>query len=155
MATNLAIDRPLTGGGFEIYDAYVFGRYAPVPNDIHAAHSIYFQCLGEHGFIGLGLYLALIVICWRRAKWIIRQTAKRDDLKWAAQLAGMIQVSMIGFGVGGAFLSLLYFDVPYYLMGALLVTGQIVQDALQQPAPATAGGSGPHAIAAQPTVKQA
>lgn len=153
MATNLALDRPLTGGGFEIYDTYVFGRYAPVPNDVHAAHSIYFQCLGEHGFIGLGLYLALIVICWRRAKWIIRQTAKRADLKWAGQLAGMIQVSMIGFGVGGAFLSLLYFDVPYYLMGALLVTGQIVQDALQQPEAGAAAG--PTAIPAQPTAKQA
>jgi probable O-glycosylation ligase (exosortase A-associated) len=150
MATNLALDRPFTGGGFEIYDAYVFGRYAPVPNDVHAAHSIYFQCLGEHGFIGLGLYLALIIICWRRATWIIKQTAKRDDLKWASQLAAMIQVSMIGFGVGGAFLSLLYFDVPYYLMGALLVTGQIVQDALQQPAAAGAAG-----LPAQPTAKQA
>lgn len=148
MATNLALDRPLVGGGFEIYDAHVFARYAPVPNDVHAAHSIYFQCLGEHGFVGLALYLALIIICWRRAGWIIRQTAKRADLKWAGQLAAMIQVSMIGFGVGGAFLSLLYFDVPYYLMGALLIAGQIVQDALKQPA-AAAGQP------LQPTAKQA
>ena len=148
MATNLALDRPLVGGGFEIYDAHVFARYAPVPNDVHAAHSIYFQCLGEHGFVGLALYLALIIICWRRAGWIIRQTAKRADLKWASQLAAMIQVSMIGFGVGGAFLSLLYFDVPYYLMGALLIAGQIVQDALKQPA-AAAGQP------LQPTAKQA
>ena len=147
MATNLALDRPLVGGGFEIYDAHVFARYAPVPNDVHAAHSIYFQCLGEHGFVGLALYLALIIICWRRAGWIIRQTAKRADLKWAGQLAAMIQVSMIGFGVGGAFLSLLYFDVPYYLMGALLIAGQIVQDALKQPA---AAGQ-----PLQPTAKQA
>lgn len=148
MATNLAIDRPLTGGGFEIYDAYVFARYAPMPNDIHAAHSIYFQCLGEHGFVGLGLYLAFVILCWRRANWIISQTKKRADLKWASQLAGMIQVSMIGFGVGGAFLSLLYFDMPYYLMGALLITGQIVQDSLQQPAAGQSGAAPADAAAA-------
>lgn len=130
MAYNLAVDRPLTGGGFEIYDAGVFARYAPVPNDIHAAHSIYFQCLGEHGFIGLGLYLAIVVLSWRRANWIIRHTAAWPDFQWAGKLARMIQVSMVGFGVGGAFLSLLYFDVPYYLLAMLLVTGQLVQDQL-------------------------
>jgi hypothetical protein len=32
----------------------------------------------------------------------------------------MIQASLIGFAVGGAFLSLLYFDVPYYLMAAVV-----------------------------------
>ena len=141
MAYNLAVDRPLTGGGFEIYDAGVFARYAPVPNDIHAAHSIYFQCLGEHGFIGLGFYLLTVVLCWRRANWIIRKSAAWPDYQWAGKLARMIQVSMIGFGVGGAFLSLLYFDVPYYVLSMLLVTGQLVQDQIQlrgQPAQAAA-----------------
>ncbi|CAN7660285.1 putative O-glycosylation ligase, exosortase A system-associated [Pseudoduganella sp. LjRoot289] len=131
MAYNLAVDRPLTGGGFEIYDAGVFARYAPIPNDIHAAHSVYFQCLGEHGFIGLGLYLGTVMLCWRRANWIIRQTSAWAEFQWAGKLARMIQVSIIGFGVGGAFLSLLYFDVPYYLLAMLLVTGQLVQDQLQ------------------------
>src|SRR5688572_24547792 len=43
MAFNLAKDRPLTGGGFEMYNLEVFGRYAPNPTDLHSAHSIYFQ----------------------------------------------------------------------------------------------------------------
>jgi probable O-glycosylation ligase (exosortase A-associated) len=142
MAFNLASDRPLTGGGFEIYDAGVFARYAPIPTDIHAAHSIYFQCLGEHGFIGLALYLAIVVSAWRRANWIKKHSARLPEFKWAGQLATMIQVSMVGFGVGGAFLSLLYFDVPYYLLAMLLVAGQLVQNELdrlarpQQPEPA-------------------
>ena len=33
---------------------------------------------------------------------------------------------MLGFGVGGAFLSLVYFDVPYYLMAAMVATSLIV-----------------------------
>lgn len=131
MAFNLAKDRPLVGGGFEIYDVPTFERYAPIPTDVHAAHSIYFQALGEHGFVGLGLYLLLGIMTWRCGSWIIRSTAKREDLKWAYSLATMVQVSLVGFAVGGAFLSLLYFDVPYYLMAAMVVTRVIVEKELK------------------------
>ena len=120
MAFNLASDRPLTGGGFEIYEPATFARYAPIPTDIHAAHSIYFQALGEHGFGGLLLYLALCIVTWRNGTWIVRKSLHREDLVWAQNLALMTQVSLIGFWVGGAFLSLLYYDVPYYLMVAIL-----------------------------------
>lgn len=130
MAFNLATDRPLVGGGFDIYDEATFARYAPVPTDIHAAHSLYFQMLGEHGFVGLGLYLLLGLQVWLAGAKIVKSTARRPDLKWASTLATMLQVSMIGFGAGGAFLSLLYFDVPYYLMAIMVITGRIVEQEL-------------------------
>lgn len=129
MAYNLAVDR-FFGGGFEIYDSTVFALYAPNPEDIHAAHSIYFQALGEHGFVGLGLYLLLAVLTWRKASWILRATNGMDELKWASSLARMIQVSMVGFAVGGAFLSLLYYDVPYYLIAIVVSTAALVEKAL-------------------------
>jgi putative inorganic carbon (HCO3(-)) transporter len=135
MAVNLANDRPLVGGGFEIYDPKTFERYAPIPNDVHAAHSIYFQALGEHGYVGLGLYLLIGLLTWRSAAWIVRNTRNIEDLKWALHLATMIQVSMIGFAVGGAFLSLLYFDVPYYMMVAIVVTRVIVEKQLKAQPP--------------------
>lgn len=130
MTYNLALDHPLTGGGFVIYDAATFAMYAPDPTDIHAAHSIYFQVLGEHGFVGLALFLSLAFATWRRASWIRRMAKKREDLKWAADLASMIQVSLIGFGVGGAFLSLAYFDLPYYLVAIIVIVDRIVQEAV-------------------------
>lgn len=129
MAYNLAKDR-FFGGGFEIYNPSVFRAYAPNPNDIHAAHSNYFQVMGEHGFVGLGLYLLLVLLSWRCAAWIIRHARQHDSLHWAAGLATMIQTSLIGFFVGGAFLSLAYFDVPYYLMIALVATRIIVEQSL-------------------------
>ena len=129
MTTNLALARP-TGGGFEIYDAGVFATYAPDPNDIHAAHSIYFQVLGEHGFAGLFLYLLLGWLTWRTGSWIIRNAGGAPGLEWARGLATMMQVSLIGFAVGGAFLSLLYFDVPYYLMVAMVATRIVVAQEL-------------------------
>jgi probable O-glycosylation ligase (exosortase A-associated) len=131
MATNLALDRPLVGGGFQIYDAEIFQKYAPVPQDVHAAHSIYFQILGEHGFVGLFLYLALGVLSWRNGTATIRLARPYPQLAWGANLAKMVQVSLLGFAVGGAFLSLAYFDVPYYLMVALAAIRSIIeQDAL-------------------------
>jgi len=119
MAYNLAKDR-FMGGGFDIYEPLPFALYAPNPTDVHAAHSIYFQALGEHGFVGLGIYLLLGCFTWRSAAVVVQRCRGHAELDWAARLAAMIQASLIGFAVGGAFLSLLYWDVPYYLMAAII-----------------------------------
>jgi putative inorganic carbon (hco3(-)) transporter len=137
MAYNLAKERPLVGGGFEVSMPELFWLYAPDPEDLHAAHSVYFQALGEHGFVGLGLYLLLALSTWRTGSWIIRNTGKREEYRWAYNLATMIQVSLIGFAVGAAFLSLLYFDVPYYLMAAMVATRILVEKELKEKATAT------------------
>jgi len=115
MAFNVA-KANFFGGGFEIYDPEVFARYAPDPLDIHAAHSIYFQILGEHGFIGLFLFIAIGASTWAAASGAKKAAKGRPDLVWLVTLMDMVKVSMIGYGVGGAFLSLAYFDVPYYLL---------------------------------------
>jgi len=131
MAFNLAKDRPFVGGGFEIAEPGTFARYAPNKIDVpRAAHSIYFQVLGEHGFVGLGLYLLFGFLTWRSGDWIIRNTIGLDGYQWASSLASMIQVSLVGFAIGGAFLSLLYFDVPYYLMAAMVATRILVEEEL-------------------------
>ncbi len=131
MAWNLALDRPLVGGGFEIYDPGVFARYAPNPLNVHAAHSIYFQALGEHGFVGLAFFLAMGFFTWRSGSWIIARTRDRPDLSWASNLAKMLQVSQIAYATGGAFLSLLYFDLPYYILVAMVLTKVLVEKELE------------------------
>jgi probable O-glycosylation ligase (exosortase A-associated) len=127
MAWNLAKAHPLFGGGFEIYDAPTFARYAPEPGNIHAAHSIYFQVLGEHGFVGLFLFLAIWWFTWRTANWIRKHTTPQGENRWAYHLAAMSQVGLVGYFVGGAFLSLAYFDLPYYIMVMLVSTQWIIQ----------------------------
>lgn len=115
MAWNLAKDQ-FFGGGFDIYNLATFSRYAPVPNDVHAAHSIYFQILGEHGFVGLFLFLLLLRLVWREAGKLKVEGTRQPESKWTAELGAMCQVSLIGYVVGGAFLSLAYFDLPYNIM---------------------------------------
>ena len=130
MAWNLAQDRPLTGGGFEIYDRNVFAHYAPNPQDVHAAHSIYFQVLGEHGFPGLIFFLGMGFFTWRNGSWIIEKTRDRPDLSWANALARMLHVSQVAYATGGAFLSLAYFDLPYYVLVLMVLTKSFVAQQL-------------------------
>ncbi|GMV73350.1 MAG: hypothetical protein AMXMBFR78_03010 [Rubrivivax sp.] len=146
-AFNVAKDRPL-GIGFTLWRPEVFALYAPVPDDVHAAHSIYFLVLGNHGFIGLALFLAIFGVTWRQSM-AIRRLAKAApaDWAWCDRLAAMCQVSLIGYAVGGAFLSLSYFDLPYYLM--IFVSATLLwMRAEQAAAIAATGARGPAVDAA-------
>jgi probable O-glycosylation ligase (exosortase A-associated) len=114
------------GGGFMVFNPAMFRVYAPDPTDFHAAHSIYFQVLGEHGYIGLAIFVGLLASTWHMAYRLIKKTRIHPELKWAADFAAMSQVSLIGYMVGGAFLSLAYYDYFYYVMAALVATQRIV-----------------------------
>lgn len=125
MAFNLA-KANFFGGGFMIYNPITFAKYAPVPDDVHAAHSIYFQVLGEHGFLGLFLFMAIGAATWWTARDLMRSAKGRPQLKWAGDLGAMIQVSMVGYGVTGAFLSLTYYDLPYNIMVMAVIAQRLV-----------------------------
>ena len=122
-AFNVAKDR-ITGGGFEMFDPQTFYRYAPDPYNVHDAHSIYFQVMGEHGFIGFALFITLGIMTWIRAQQVIKRNKHDLEHKWAADLAAMTQVSLIGYATGGAFLGLAYFDLPYNLMVIVLLAAK-------------------------------
>ena len=137
MLTNLALDRPLVGGGFEPYTTEVFRRYLPDYDRTHSAHSIFFQVLGEHGFIGLALFIVFWMLTWQLSRRIIKHTKKDPQSKWAYWLAAMIQVSLVGYFVGGMFLNLAYWDMPYFLMIALVVTWHVVRSQSTEPTNST------------------
>jgi len=122
-AFNVASAR-ITGGGFETFSAPTFRQFAPDPWDVHDVHSIYFEQIGEQGFIGLFLFLLLGLFAWLRARQVIQACKGNPDTKWAADLAAMIQVSLVGYATGGAFLGLSYFDLPYHLMIMVLLAAK-------------------------------
>lgn len=124
MAYNMALHRPF-GGGFDSFQPAMFAAYAPDPENIHDSHSIYFEVLGEHGFVGLALFLLLGLMTWRSATWIIKRARRDPEHRWAADLAAMVQVSLVGYASAGAFLGLGYFDF-YYTLIAVIVLCKVV-----------------------------
>ena len=144
MAFNVAKSH-LFGGGFMIYDLAVAAKYSPDPLHARAAHSIYFQVLGEQGFIGLFIWLAIGVSTWTTAQALIRASIGSPQHQWATELGRMVQVSMIGYAATGAFLSLSYFDLPYNVAAVAVLALHFVRKAVVAqtkqvplPSPATA-----------------
>ena len=127
-AWNLAKDRPLVGGGFETFQEPLFRIYAPDPSDVHDVHSIYFEMLGEHGFVGLGLFVLLGVLAWHSASRLMAQAKGAPDRRWISDLMAMTQVSIVGYAAGGAFLGLAYFDLYYHLVAIIVITARIQVD---------------------------
>ncbi|MDP2025304.1 putative O-glycosylation ligase, exosortase A system-associated [Sulfuriferula sp.] len=150
-AFNLSKDRPLVGGGFDTFQPDVYQVYAPDPLNVHDVHSIYFEMLGEHGWVGFGLFMLLAWLTWRKGARIIRECGKDPERKWAADLARMLQVSMIGFASAGAFLGLANFDLYYHLIAIMVVTGVV---ALKQAAPFGKTVITPVRTVAQPLVRR-
>jgi putative inorganic carbon (hco3(-)) transporter len=116
-AWNLAWNMPF-GAGFNAARPELYLAHSPYGLEFGtpAAHSIYFQILGNHGFLGLALFLAIWVSTWRSADGLIRMSKHHPEAKWCGDLGAMSQVMLLAYAVGGAFLSLSYFDLPYNVM---------------------------------------
>ena len=156
MATVIAFDRPLIGGGFGVTgDPRVFDAYRSRFNtfsffidtgDMGApleAHSIYFQALGDTGFIGLGLFVGLLLTAFANLRTVGKLAKGRPDLAWAADLAAMMRLGLIAYSVSGALLSLAFFET-YYVYITLI---SVLRDCVQREAKIAA-------VTMQPTVSR-
>jgi hypothetical protein len=109
-----------------------------------AAHSIWFETLGEHGFVVFGIWLGILVAGGLYTLRIARRTRDRPELRWAYDLARMSQVAMVAYMAGGSFLSLAYWDCFWTLIVALAAVDRMVRQPAAQEAgtavPARTGG---------------
>lgn len=129
-AINVANDR-LTGAGFEAWEPETFEVYAPIVEEVQAAHSIFFAVLADHGWIGLLLFLSILAVTWRYTAFIIANTKNDSDMMWAGDLARAVQVSLLAYIFGGAFLSLAYYDLPWHLIAIILICRYLVEQRIQ------------------------
>ena len=132
---QLALDNPFIGAGFRPFSPTIYLRYSPDEkwNDWQDAHSIYFQVLAEHGFTGLALYMALIastLISLRRVK---RRARGNPAHEFHGATAQMLEVSLVGFLVSGAFLSMSYFDLFFHLVAITAMLKVLVLQAAPEP----------------------
>ena len=133
---GLAMDNPLVGGGFQVFpNREIWFKYVPewdVRTTAFSAHSIYFQVLGEHGFLGLGLFIGVLVSALLSLR-AVRRRARRlpnGDGAWLANCAYTVQTSILAFMVAGAFYNLAYFDLIYFLIGVTIILKRLLADRL-------------------------
>jgi putative inorganic carbon (HCO3(-)) transporter len=130
VAWNIALESPITGGGFDFDSTSDTRRWfsygAPdiyqTMDLVQSAHSIYFQILGQHGFVALGLYLLLMISTLWNCNRLVTRAVNDPKGRWIANYASAIQISLVGYMVSGAFVSTAYFDLAwiYYAFTAIL-----------------------------------
>jgi probable O-glycosylation ligase (exosortase A-associated) len=119
VAWNVAKAYPLVGGGFALDNANSdrWLSYADFlgewNNRPRAAHSIYFQILGEHGFGGLLIFIFVLISIFFTLKRIRADSEKSPQIAWVGTYANATQIGLVGYMVSGTFLSLAYFDLFY------------------------------------------
>ena len=87
-----------------------------------AAHNSFVQIGAEAGFIGLGIFVALIVVSIKACSWRAPPRATQTD-KDEQALARALAGALVGFCVAGFFLSQAYSPYLYSLLG--MVAGLI------------------------------
>ena len=134
VAIGLAADRPVFGGGFSATELdQVFDRYNDgITRQGTAAHSVYFQVLGDHGYTGLFLYLLLMAFSWANLQQVRAWSVVRPRLQWAVHLAEGMQISLVGFAVTGALLSMAYYDLYVLLIALSSVLRTVVSNELKR-----------------------
>ncbi|MCU6455404.1 putative O-glycosylation ligase, exosortase A system-associated [Sphingomonas sp. A2-49] len=122
------------GGGFEAYRGNHI-RYeirktdgaGPSPGVTEQAvtdkargyHSAYFEMLGEQGYIGLALWLAISLTGVARMEVLRRRYRDPDgEFAWAGPLAAALQTAHLVYLLGAAFIAIAFQPFVYMLIGA-------------------------------------
>ncbi len=116
-ATRLAVwkwtlgfvqDHPL-GGGFNVFvtNKIVMDNPDPAGQPLvqfgRAFHSIYFAYLGEHGYVGLALFLSIVGLSYAALQSTRRLTRNIPEHAWCFELAGSLQIGLSVFLACAAF----------------------------------------------------
>jgi probable O-glycosylation ligase (exosortase A-associated) len=125
----MAVHHPFFGGGFKAleyfpvwkdlskeffsYSWFYTGDALPNTSVARAAHSVYFQVLGDHGFVGLGIYLSTMAAVFFKARRVAKIAKREGAPPWIANAATTVQLSLFAFAVGAAALSFAYFDLIF------------------------------------------
>lgn len=127
ISSAIAISHPIFGGGFRAVQSHdVWNQFKNSPGLLGfvdlpvsdksgvAAHSIWFEVLGDQGFVGLLFFILLIVNAFLTRQEIRRLVKNRGpDQIWAVDLANTIAAALLVYCVSGSLLSAAYFELPY------------------------------------------
>jgi len=117
-----AFKNPITGGGFDSW-AWITER---------EWHSAYVEALAEHGFVGLGLWLALLYGTLLSLTRLPRLTRNLPGMEWVANYSYMLRASLVAYAVGSLFLGITYWDLMYHLVFISVLVKKLALEDLAQ-----------------------
>lgn len=138
---SVATTHPVFGGGFEAaLNSWVWEEHkyksSPIKIDMDlytpkVAHSIYFQVLGDLGFVGFFWYLLLLLNAfWTRYRSQLLAKQLAGEWRWASDLSTATVLSLVAFMVGGAGVSLAYYELVFVLIMLVAVAHRQLQQAI-------------------------
>lgn len=125
-SSNLADDNPIEGGGYNVfYMQRPRELYLPPGEKGRAPHSIYFEVLGEHGYVGLVLFLTMLFTGWYSGGTTARRLEVYNETRWLADLCRACQLALVGYAAGGLTVNIATFDYFYDVL-AIIVLSTVV-----------------------------
>ena len=138
---HYALQHPF-GGGFNAY----FVQNIELPSDRtptgiavishRAYHSIYFEVLGEEGWLGLGLFLGIVWLSFLSLLDVIRRCKDNPQLQWCGDLAKGILSAIAIVMSCGAFIGIAFQPWLWYAVGISTCLREWVRRAETEHAPA-------------------
>jgi len=114
-------ERPLMGGGFQSFLANAGELNSYVDEDIGieinqpvAFHNIYFEVLGELGYVGLFIYLWIIYLAFS-VNPVLLNTNKSEN--WMNAQVSARKQALLLYCVCGSFIGVAYYPWLFYLLG--------------------------------------
>ncbi|CDI01111.1 membrane hypothetical protein [Candidatus Competibacter denitrificans Run_A_D11] len=113
-----ALRYPFFGVGPENH--IIYNKSISTSVQTRVAHSVYFQVLGELGFVGLGLYLWFMGLglwtLFRTWRFMIFVAIDNPDLTWVRDVALWMICGYMGYILGAGFLNTFYIEFPWYVI---------------------------------------
>jgi len=129
-AVNMAFDHPVLGVGAGSFSSAYGRTYRQEGDPVRwiSTHSIYFKILSEYSFLGLAMYLGVCFtnLSMNRRSWLAIRGSPESftvDERWPR----MINMSMLGFMVGGLFLTGVDYLHIYILTALTMAPSRIVR----------------------------
>jgi putative inorganic carbon (hco3(-)) transporter len=150
---NFTATHPL-GGGFMafIIDHVELPAVGNDPGHIEfsrAFHSVYFEVLGEHGYPGLLIFLALAGSTFFMLRRVARKAAAYPELRWVTGLADALQSGLAVFMTCGAFVGIAFSPMFWYFISmSVALHAYMLRVERQQTVPATAANPDWRAVVA-------
>jgi putative inorganic carbon (hco3(-)) transporter len=122
---QFAKSHPL-GGGF---NSYVVNHIVDDGVDYgpgKAFHSIYFEVLGEHGYVGLGIFLSIMLGTIINLLRVSVQARGNPDIAWCGDLSKALLTSLLVLMAGGAFVGIAFQPLLWYLFALTTCVQQYV-----------------------------